>query len=199
MSSSPVERRYTRQYAQQRDQRDVEAGMFDDEGFSSRAWSGEETAVGLESPVLVSPERASDYAMMSMSSATPPPSDVSVKTYLRRLVDIVKKVYGLPWMSRERVTVDYYPGGEKEGKKKKKDSEDLYDRSMVHATAVSWKSREYTAWRQSHYGHVAAGGGSPGAYGPGSAGALSASSSGTMSPDSVAGVIEPFPFTGTQS
>jgi len=204
MSGSPVEQRYISQngpWVHARDRSDVETGvvvptMDGDEGFSERTWSTGGTVRGLESPVLVSPERASDYAMMSMSSATPPPSNASVRTYLGRLVEIVKRVYGLPWMSRERVTVDYYPGGKgKEGKKK--DSEDLYDRNTAHVMAVSWKSREYAAWRQSHYGHVSGEGLSGSApIGPLS---LSPSSSATMSPDSVAGIIEPFPFTGTQS
>lgn len=151
-----------------------------------------------DSPVLVSPERASDYAKMSMSSATPPPSNASVTTYMSRFVKLVKKIHELPWVAKDRATVDYYPdNGKRSGKKGRgKDPDDLYDRRNMHVTAVSWKSKEYIAWRQSHYGHLA---GSSGSASVGASSPYNSLGGTTMSPDSEAGIIEPFPFTSTDN
>jgi len=179
----------------------------------------------VDSPILVSPERASDYAKMSMSSATPPPSNASVKTYLHRFVGLVRKIHRLPWVAPDRVTADFYP---EKGKAKRRSSggsggggvDDLYDRRDMHVIAVSWKSRDYIAWRQSNYGHMGgfsaspseagrtmslafSGGGSDGygGAGHGSRGSGSNSSDGdgmTLSPESdiaAAAIIEPFPYT----
>ncbi|KAF5360488.1 hypothetical protein D9756_004528 [Leucocoprinus leucothites] len=150
----------------------------------------------------VSPERASDYAKMSMSSATPPPSDVPISTYMKRVVDLVKKVHKMPWYAGERCTVDYYPG--KKGKKSGRgggDEDSLYDRRVGHVTAVSWKSREYALWRQSHYGHVGRVGdeeeedeGESYYDGEGRVGEEEEEGRRSESMDSATGVIEPFPF-----
>ncbi len=89
------------------------------------------------------------------------------------------------------------------------DLDDLYDRqNLMHVTAVSWKSREYIAWRESHYGHVAmrhtpseAGGRTITSLPPGGGDVRSGSGSGSGSSGSssavsdTAAIIEPFPYT----
>jgi hypothetical protein len=157
---------------------------------------------GPDSPMLVSPERASDYAKMSMSSATPPPSNVSITTYFSRFVDLARRIQKMPWMGGDRVTVDYYPGKGAKGAHKRKDPEDLYDRrNMRHVTTVSWKSRGYIAWRQSHYGHIGGGGGGSSVRSDvlsedplSLSRASSRASNASMSLDSLTAIIEPFPF-----
>lgn len=155
----------------------------------------------IDTPILVSPERASDYAKMSMSSATPPPSDVSLNTYFSRLVDLVKKIQRMPWMGGDRVTVDYYPGG---GGGKKRERDDLYDRgSARHVTSVSWKSRSYIAWRQSNYGYIGSGGESGGGLASVSEGygrwTPRTVTTTTTSVDSATAIIEPFPYSNTNN
>lgn len=172
-----------------------------------------------DSPILVSPERASDYAKMSMSSATPPPSNASVKTYLHRFTTLVKKIHRLPWVAPDRLTVDFYP---EKGKARRRrggsdgsgsgDLDDLFDRGDMHVTAISWKSRDYIAWRQSNYGHVGRYSATPSEAGRPTSLAFSGGGSGgsdgsnysdrdgmTLSPGSettaAAAIIEPFPYT----
>ncbi|KAF9054351.1 hypothetical protein BJ165DRAFT_1399594 [Panaeolus papilionaceus] len=57
--------------------------------------------------VTADPELGSDYA--KMNAPTPPMSDVSLDSYVRRFQKLVKTVADLPWVAKERVTADYYP------------------------------------------------------------------------------------------
>ncbi|KAL4259582.1 hypothetical protein AB1N83_009466 [Pleurotus pulmonarius] len=59
------------------------------------------------SPVLVQPRPASDYA--KMSSPAPAPSFMSFQAHMQRIGNFFKAVNRLPWVSEERVTVDYIP------------------------------------------------------------------------------------------
>ncbi|KAJ8517702.1 hypothetical protein ONZ45_g5145 [Pleurotus djamor] len=61
------------------------------------------------SPVLVEPRPGSDYA--KMSAPTPSVSFMSFNTHLRRLRNFFKAVNNLPWVTEDRVTVDYIPKG----------------------------------------------------------------------------------------
>ncbi|KAF8872206.1 hypothetical protein CPB84DRAFT_1799824 [Gymnopilus junonius] len=81
------------------------------------------------SPVSADPEYGSDYAQMN--PPTPPPSDTSFHTYLSRISKVVKDINSLPWVMKERVTVDYYP----ERSKRR-------DEPKRHP-AIAWRSEEH--------------------------------------------------------
>ncbi|KAJ3497755.1 hypothetical protein NLJ89_g10305 [Agrocybe chaxingu] len=80
----------------------------------------------MDSPVSYDPELGSDYAQME--PPTPPRSDVSLNTYLTRIRQFIHDVSALPWVGKERVTVDYYPER---------------NRREVHPL-ISWHSHNYS-------------------------------------------------------
>lgn len=61
------------------------------------------------SPILAQPRPSSDYA--KMSSPAPAPSFMSFHAHMQRIGNFFKAVNSLPWVSEERVTVDYIPKG----------------------------------------------------------------------------------------
>lgn len=81
------------------------------------------------SPVSATPLFGPDYAQME--ATTPPPSEVSLNTYLSRVQDFVAKVAALPWIDPERPTVDYYPERAKRRDEPK------------HAPQISWRAPNY--------------------------------------------------------
>ncbi|KAF8800114.1 hypothetical protein BYT27DRAFT_7263262 [Phlegmacium glaucopus] len=71
-----------------------------------------------------------DYA--KMDRPTPPQSDISFNTYMTRFQNFVHDLAALPWISNERVTVDYYPAAsERRGKR------------LSHRPAIVWRSQDY--------------------------------------------------------
>ncbi|KIJ91275.1 hypothetical protein K443DRAFT_686167 [Laccaria amethystina LaAM-08-1] len=68
-----------------------------------------------------------------MPPHTPPPSDTSLNTYFNRFRQFVHEVKSLPWVAKERVTEDYYPGA----------SSPRLHRRFRHHPAISWHSQEY--------------------------------------------------------
>ncbi|KAF8956471.1 hypothetical protein BDZ97DRAFT_1851689 [Flammula alnicola] len=100
---------------------------------------GDNTVVGhqeirspeaIMSPVSADPEFGSDYAQME--APTPPPSDVSLNTYLQRARKFVQGVSNLPWVAKERVTADYYPERTRRRDEPK------------HHPAIAWHSQNYS-------------------------------------------------------
>ena len=85
----------------------------------------------IPSPVSAQPVYGPDY--VAMEPPTPPPSDTSLNTYISRFRQFVDEVKSLPWVAKERVTVDYYPGA---------NSPRLHRRFRRHP-AISWHSQEY--------------------------------------------------------
>ena len=75
-------------------------------------------------------EYGPDYA--KMDRPTPPHSDVSFNTYMNRFQDFVQDVVALPWMGKERVTVDYYPSAKERRNKR-----------LSHRPAIIWRSQDY--------------------------------------------------------
>ncbi|TFK39274.1 hypothetical protein BDQ12DRAFT_682499 [Crucibulum laeve] len=63
-------------------------------------------SVVLASPESVEPQYGPDYVKME----PPPPSDISLNTYIARIKQFFKDINELPWVAHERVTADYYPG-----------------------------------------------------------------------------------------
>ncbi|KAF9488540.1 hypothetical protein BDN71DRAFT_1512967 [Pleurotus eryngii] len=61
------------------------------------------------SPILAQPRPASDYA--KMTSPAPAPSFMSFHAHMQRIGNFFKAVNSLPWVSEERVTLDYIPKG----------------------------------------------------------------------------------------
>ncbi|KAH6910852.1 hypothetical protein BKA70DRAFT_1271635 [Coprinopsis sp. MPI-PUGE-AT-0042] len=80
-------------------------------------------------PAYVHPGRADDY--LAQRPPTPSPSNPSWDTYIHRLKKFTAKVKSLPWMPRERITVDYYPGASK-----------LSQREHQHRLTMSWRNPE---------------------------------------------------------
>jgi hypothetical protein len=74
-------------------------------------------------PIDANPERASDYRAQALPS--PSPSD----TYIDRFKKFANKIKSLPWMPRERVTVDYYPGTSKHSQ-----------REYQHRPLILWRN-----------------------------------------------------------
>lgn len=174
----------------------IEEGVQPESGRTSTTNWHAYTSV--DSPILAVPEPAPDYARMSMLSETPPPSNASVHTYLNRFTKFCKKVGKMPWMSAERTTADYYPEKNIQRKKPKNlFEEDWYDRDAKEITTVSWKSRRYIEKRQGMHGglhfEMVVGGGN--GQGGDVVSPYLGSWESTKSPNSVTGVIEPFPFT----
>jgi len=60
----------------------------------------------MPSPISAESEYASDYAMLPDF----PPSENSLKSYIRRASKLVHDISTLPWVETERITADYYPG-----------------------------------------------------------------------------------------
>ena len=71
-----------------------------------------------------------DYA--KMDRPTPPQSDVSFNTYVTRFQNFVHDLVSLPWIAKERVTVDYYPT-----------SSSRRDRRLTHRPLITWRSQDY--------------------------------------------------------
>jgi len=75
-------------------------------GAIRRSPTGIMSPQSIMSPVSADPEYGSDYAMMN---PPPPKTHVSIASYLTRLENLIDFVSNLPWVSKKRVTVDYYP------------------------------------------------------------------------------------------
>ncbi|KAF9044147.1 hypothetical protein BJ165DRAFT_1594782 [Panaeolus papilionaceus] len=85
----------------------------------------------LLSPISVSPQPADDYRVMTTMSPEPLAtvtgttltgtsyyrSDRSYSTNLNPIERFFKRLYNMPWISRDRVTVDYLPGEQEKGGK----------------------------------------------------------------------------------
>lgn len=84
-------------------------------------------------PAPVSAELGYAPGYVKMEPPTPPPSDTSLNTYFNRFRQFVDEVKSLPWVAKERVTADYYPGAS---------SPRLHRRLRRHP-AISWHSQEY--------------------------------------------------------
>ena len=73
-----------------------------------------------------------DYA--KMDRPTPPQSDVSFNTYMIRLQNFIHDLVALPWIAKERVTVDYYPSGHKRND----------NRRLPRRPLITWRSKDYS-------------------------------------------------------
>jgi hypothetical protein len=71
-----------------------------------------------------------DY--IKMERPTPPQSDVSFNTYMLRFQNFVHELTSLPWMSNDRVTVDYYPPA----------AERMHKR-FPRRPLITWRSKDY--------------------------------------------------------
>jgi hypothetical protein len=81
-------------------------------------------------PELVVLPPGDDYLVMP--PPTPPASDTSLRSYVRRIKTFVSFVKSLPWMEKERCTADYYPGtGSHSGRHPK------------HRPMIIWHSQDY--------------------------------------------------------
>ena len=71
-----------------------------------------------------------DY--IKMDRPTPPQSDVSFNTYVVRFLNFVHDLAALPWIAKERVTVDYYPSAAERSNKR-----------TPHRPLITWRSNDY--------------------------------------------------------
>ncbi|KAF9559116.1 hypothetical protein CPC08DRAFT_724122 [Agrocybe pediades] len=91
----------------------------------------------LRSPISADVAYGPDYARMD--PPTPPPSNASIGTYLKRVQHFVETVNNLPWVGKERVTVDYFP----EKKQRKLEPK--------RHPAIVWRSEDTKrAWQKEH-------------------------------------------------
>ncbi|KAL0059608.1 hypothetical protein AAF712_013659 [Marasmius tenuissimus] len=89
------------------------------------------------SPQLVEPLPADDYR--KMKSPSPPPPSTTFSTYASRLKKIFKEIDSLPWVSSDRITVDYYPG---QFKRRERIPQGVGHKSRS-AISMSWYGENY--------------------------------------------------------
>ncbi|KAH9474914.1 hypothetical protein JR316_0013382 [Psilocybe cubensis] len=83
----------------------------------------------IASPVSADLQIGPNYKQMDVR--TPPPSEISFNTYLKRLQKFASDVNSLPWIAKERVTKDYYPERSRRSDEPKK------------APAIVWRSEAF--------------------------------------------------------
>lgn len=84
----------------------------------------------IPSPELVHPVPGEEY--LTMRPPTPPASNTSMKSYIRRFKAFTSFIKSLKWMEKERCTADYYPGQSAHTA-----------RHLQHRPMVVWHARDY--------------------------------------------------------
>ncbi|PPQ78928.1 hypothetical protein CVT25_002405 [Psilocybe cyanescens] len=90
----------------------------------------------IASPVSAHLQYGPNY--MQMNLVTPPPSETSLNTYLKRLQKFASDVNALPWVAKERPTKDYYPERSRRSDEPKK------------APAIVWRSEAFVKADEYH-------------------------------------------------